>query len=147
MGNRVTVLTTSQDKAEFAHQLGADDAIVLSPGTALPPPKRKFDILLNTAPADYNWAEFLDYVETDGVFSFVAASSKPLEIPIFKLITTRIKITGSPIGGRARMVEMLQLADKFSVKPVVETFKMSQINEAFQKVRENKVRYRAVLYP
>lgn len=42
-------------------------------------------------------------------------------------------------------MEMLSVAERFGIKPIVETFPMEQANEAMQKVRDNKVRYRAVL--
>lgn len=51
----------------------------------------------------------------------------------------------SPIGGRAIMGEMLEIADTHGVAPIVETFPSSEINEAIQKVRDNTVRYRAVV--
>jgi D-arabinose 1-dehydrogenase-like Zn-dependent alcohol dehydrogenase len=52
---------------------------------------------------------------------------------------------GSPIGGRAMMQEMLSVAEQFQIKPIVEVFPMEKVNEALQKVRENTIRYRAVL--
>ena len=42
-------------------------------------------------------------------------------------------------------MEMLSIAERFGIKPIVETFPLPQANEAMQKVRDNKVRYRAVL--
>ncbi len=147
LGNTVTALTTSADKAELAAQLGASDAILLKEGSPTGKPHRPFDILLNTAPAVMNWSELLGLMAPDGVFSFVASPSVPLEIPAFSLIVGRLKVMGSPIGGRARIVEMLEIADGFGVKPIIEKYKMSQINEAFDRVKANQVRYRAVLIP
>jgi D-arabinose 1-dehydrogenase-like Zn-dependent alcohol dehydrogenase len=43
------------------------------------------------------------------------------------------------------IVEMLSVADRFGIKPIIETFPLQQANKAMQKVRNNKVRYRAVL--
>ena len=41
--------------------------------------------------------------------------------------------------------EMLAIAEKFGIEPIVEVFAIAQANEAMQKVRDNQVRYRAVL--
>ena len=40
---------------------------------------------------------------------------------------------------------MLEFAEVHSIKPEVEVMPMSQVNEALQRVRENKARYRIVL--
>jgi alcohol/geraniol dehydrogenase (NADP+) len=43
LGNRVTVFTTSPDKAEFATKLGAHEAILVPPGGSPPLPIRKLN--------------------------------------------------------------------------------------------------------
>ena len=43
------------------------------------------------------------------------------------------------------MMEMLSVAERYGVKPIVEVFPMEKANEALQKVRNNQVWYRAVL--
>ncbi|MCT7949314.1 NAD(P)-dependent alcohol dehydrogenase [Ancylothrix sp. C2] len=145
LGNRVTAFTTSQDKAEFATQLGAADAIVVPAGSSPPPPDRKFQILISTVPADLDWPAYVEYLDSDGTLTMVGVPSQPLNVPLFPLIMKRRRIMGSIIGGRAIMMDMLNVAEKYGVKPIVETFSMQQANEALQKVRANKVRYRAVL--
>jgi uncharacterized zinc-type alcohol dehydrogenase-like protein len=42
---------------------------------------------------------------------------------------------------------MLGLADRLGVQPIVETFPLADANQAVARVRENKVRYRAVVIP
>jgi len=145
LGNRVTVFTTSDDKAQFACQLGAHDAIVVPPGGSPPPPGRKLDLLLNTAPHSLDWSTYLKYLDSDGILSIVGVPAEPLTIPILPLLIKRRRIMASIIGGRAAMIEMLSTADRFGIRPIVETFSMQQVEEALQKVRHNKIRYRAVL--
>ncbi len=145
LGNRVTVFTTSEDKAEFAHQLGADRAIVVPKGEAPPKPDRLLNILLSTVPASLDWGAYLEHLDSDGTLSFVGVSDAPLNLPIFPLIMKRRRIVGSPIGGRGMMIEMLSIADRFKIEPIVEVFPIDNINEAIDKVRSNSIRYRAVL--
>ena len=52
---------------------------------------------------------------------------------------------GSPIGGRAMINEMLEIAALQGITPVIEKFPATKVNEAIAKVRANQVRYRAVL--
>ena len=43
------------------------------------------------------------------------------------------------------ITEMLDASDRFGVVPVIEKFPLDQCNEAMAKVKENTIRYRAVL--
>ena len=54
-------------------------------------------------------------------------------------------ITGSPIGSPSRIREMLDVAARHRVKAHTERFPMAKANEAIERVKKNKVRYRAVL--
>lgn len=145
LGNRVTVFTTSPDKAEFASQLGASDAIVVPAGAELPPPKRRLNLLLSTVPINLDWAAYLNYLDADGTLSLVGVPDNPLSIPVWSLLAKRRRVMASPIGGRAMILEMLDIADRFGIQPIVETFPFDRIEEALQKVRDNTIRYRAVL--
>ena len=43
------------------------------------------------------------------------------------------------------MQDMLDKADRFGVSPVIEKYPLTECNRAVAKVRENRIRYRAVL--
>ena len=145
LGNRVTVFTTSEDKAAFARELGAHDAIIVPPGEVPPEPKQRLNILLSTIPATLDLIAYLNYLDSDGTLVFVGVPNDPLTVPVFPLMQKRLRIMSSPIGGRSIMMEMLEVAEKYQVRPIVEVFPISQVAEAVQKVRDNKVRYRAVV--
>ncbi|MDJ0712858.1 MAG: NAD(P)-dependent alcohol dehydrogenase [Prochloraceae cyanobacterium] len=145
LGNRVTVFTTSPDKAEFAHKLGADNAIVVPRGKAPPQPTQLLNIILSTVPASLDWSAYLEYLDSDGTLCFVGVTDAPLNLPLWPLLTKRRRVMASIIGGRAAMMDMLSVASRFKIEPVVEVFPLEQVNEAIEKVRSNQVRYRAVL--
>jgi alcohol/geraniol dehydrogenase (NADP+) len=145
LGNRVTVFTTSEDKAQFAKTLGADRAIVVPAGESLPEPDRLLNLIISTVPAALDWTNYLHQLDSDGTLVMVGVPPEPLNIPLSALLSKRRRVMASPIGGRALMMEMLSIADRFQIRPIVETFSFDQANEAFQRVRDNKVRYRAVL--
>ena len=63
----------------------------------------------------------------------------------FPLISGIRTITGSPIGSPSLLREMLDVAARHGVKAQTERFPMAKANEAIEKVKKNKVRYRAVL--
>jgi D-arabinose 1-dehydrogenase-like Zn-dependent alcohol dehydrogenase len=61
------------------------------------------------------------------------------------LVAHELSITGSFLGNRATMREMLAFADSEGIAPEVELMPMAKVNEAFQRVKENNARYRIVL--
>lgn len=145
LGNSVTVFTTSPDKAEEAAKLGAHDAILVRDGQLSRPPAKPFHILLSTVPAALPCDLYLNLLSGDGVLCFVGVPGAPVSVPVFPLLVKRRRIMGSPIGSRAMIREMLENAARFGVRPIIETFPMSGANDAIAKVRNNSIRYRAVL--
>lgn len=145
LGNSVTVFTTTPEKAEQARQLGAEEGVLIPKGGRAPKPTQKLHILLVTVPQSLDWAGYLEWLGSDGTLAIVGAVSEPMEIPLWALLGKRRRVMASPIGGRAVMVEMLELAAHLGIRPQVETFPMEEVNHAIAKVRSNQVRYRAVL--
>jgi alcohol/geraniol dehydrogenase (NADP+) len=145
LGNRVTVFTTSADKADFATQLGAHEAILVPAGGSPPLPVNKLNIIINTANQALDWLGYVNYLDSNGTFVFVGIPSEPLTIPVTPLTSKQRRIMGSEIGSPAVITEMLQIVEKFGIQPLVETFPLDQANDALQRVMDNKVRYRAVL--
>ncbi len=145
LGNRVTAFTTSPDKADFARELGAHEAVVIGRDGAFPTPRRQLAILLVTATADLDWAGALEHLDSDGALSVAAVPDKPLLIPVMPLQNKRRRVTGSNVGSRAAIAETLRIAADYNIRPLVQTFAMHEVNQAMQQARANQVRYRAVL--
>ena len=147
LGNCVTVFTTSDDKARFAAELGAHEAVVLRDGVVPESLSRPLDILINTVPHHLDWNAYLNLLGSDGVQTFVGVPGGPFTIDLNRLLFKRRSITASPIGGRAMMRDMLGTADRFGIAPIIEKFALADCNDAVSRLRENRVRYRAVLVP
>jgi uncharacterized zinc-type alcohol dehydrogenase-like protein len=145
LGNRVTAFTTSRDKAEFASRLGAHEAIVVEDGKVPQTLRRPLQIIINTVPLHLDWNAYLNLLDSDGVLTFVGVPAGPSQIDLMNLLFKRRRVMASPIGGRAVMEDMLINADRFGIEPIVETFPLSDCNAAVTKVRDNTIRYRAVL--
>lgn len=80
-----------------------------------------------------------------GVLSFVGAPEKPLELPAFPLIFGRRVVSGSIIGGMKETQEMMDLCGKHNITCDIELVKTDSINEAFDRLARNDVRYRFVI--
>ena len=103
------------------------------------------DFILNTANADQDWSVYIQALRPTGTLCFVGVPPSPVSVNAFPLIAGTRSITGSPIGSPHRIREMLDVAARHGVKATTEEFPMARANEAIDKVKKNKVRYRAVL--
>ena len=141
--HEVTVISSSPDKEEQARALGADHFILSNDLESLRKRYFYFDDLLVTATGQIPWYYLLNIVKKEGriiLVSFPEISMHPRD-----LVAHNVSITGSFLGNRASMREMLAFAQANSITPMVETMPMAQVNEAIARVKENKVRYRVVL--
>ncbi|MDX1961400.1 MAG: NAD(P)-dependent alcohol dehydrogenase [Leptospiraceae bacterium] len=142
LGNEVTVFTTSPDKEEFARQNGAKEVIIGTPKSV----KNKLNIILNTTHVDMDWGRYLSFLQTDGTLSFVGVPPSPLStVNVGQLMSKRLRVMGSPIGGRQMIRDMLEISANHGIKPLIEKFSFQNANQAIEKVKSNKIRYRAVL--
>ena len=64
---------------------------------------------------------------------------------VFPLISGEKSIGGSPIGGPAEILMMLDFCSRHSIEPVVEEFPFSRVNEALSHLQSGNARYRIVL--
>lgn len=145
LGNRVTVFTASEDKTSTASRLGAAAPILIKERQPSTIPDRPLNILLSTVPAHLPWDDYLELLDPDGTLTFVGVPSGPLTLSLDNLLLKRRRVMANPIAGRAMIQETLELAGRFSIAPVVETFALAEANLAIRRLRENRIRYRAVL--
>lgn len=70
-----------------------------------------------------------------------------LGIPVMPVITAGIKIQGTVIAARSVHKKMLDFAARHQIAPVIERFPMSKkgVEDGMARLREGKIRYRAVL--
>jgi len=71
--------------------------------------------------------------------------AKPLPVSPADLIMRRIRIIGSQQNGREYLYEALDYAAKGKVKVIAETYPLADVNRAYDRVAEGKVRFRAVI--
>jgi len=92
-----------------------------------------------------DWNLFLNTVKPRGRLHFVGAVLDPIAVSVFSLMGGRRSISGSPVGSPKNITKMLNFCAEHKVSPMVEHFSFSDINIAINKLRANKVRFRAVL--
>ena len=144
-GAEVTAFSTSTGKEEEARALGAHHFVHSRESKSMKEVAGSLDFILNTANADQDWNVYIQALRPTGTLCFVGVPPSPVSLQAFPLIAGIRTVTGSPIGSPQKMREMLDVAARHGVKATTEGFAMAKANEAIEKVKKNKVRYRAVL--
>ncbi len=140
----VTGISSSPEKKEQAQTFGAEHFIVSNDQTNLQQAEFSFDLLLCTANDNIKWQLLLNTLKRNG--SMILVGFPDVTFNSTDLVAHQLSITGSFLGNRATMQEMLLFAQTHSIKPMVELMPMTKVNEAIQKLKEGKARYRIVLF-
>ena len=140
----VTAISSSPEKKEQALAFGADHFIVSDDLTSLRQAAFDFDLLLCTAHGNINWEALLNTLKKNG--RLVLLGFPDVALNSTDLVAHQLSITGSFLGNRATMREMLSFAQAHGIVPKLELMPMKEVNEAIRKVKENKARYRIVLF-
>jgi uncharacterized zinc-type alcohol dehydrogenase-like protein len=140
----VTAISSSPEKKQEALAFGADHFLSSDDQTSLSEAMLSYDLLLCTASGKINWEALLNILKKKG--TLVLVGFPDVEFNSTELVARQLSITGSFLGNRATMREMLSFAQEHSIMPKVELMPMTKVNEAIRRVRENKARYRIVLF-
>lgn len=144
-GCEVTAFTTSDDKQREAEKLGANHVVNTRKAGALEALGARFDVILVAANADLDWPAYVNTLRPRGRLHFVGVPPSPISVPAFPLIGGQRSITATPLGSPATTAKMLDFSARHGVAPIVEMFPMSKVNEAMERLRSGKTRYRIVL--
>ena len=144
-GCEVHAFTTSDNKEAEAKKLGAHFVHNTKKPDALKKLARSFDIIISTINASQDIPGLLDTLRPKGRLHNVGAVVKPLEVPAFSLILGQKSVGGSPTGSPVVIDEMLEFSARHSIAPITEMFPMSKVNDAIERLRSGKARYRIVL--
>ena len=144
-GCEVTVFSSSANKLEETIKFGAHNFILSTDKSQMKKAVKSLDFILTTATANLDWENYLSMLKPDGRLTFVGAPSEPIKVSVFSLIGGRKTISGSPIGGRTTMNEMLEFVVRHDIAAKTESVPLIEVNAAIERVRQNKARYRMVL--
>jgi D-arabinose 1-dehydrogenase-like Zn-dependent alcohol dehydrogenase len=148
MGFRTVAVSRGADKEDLARKLGAHEYVDTQKETAAEGLRRLggADLVLATAPNSEAIASTVDGLKPRGKLLIVAAPFEPLQLSAFGLLSGKT-VAGWPSGSSIDSEETMSFSALTGVRPRTEIFKLEQAEEAFAKVMENRVRFRAVLTP
>jgi uncharacterized zinc-type alcohol dehydrogenase-like protein len=104
-----------------------------------------FDFILDTVSAPHAIDDYLALLGQDATLTLVGLPEIPPSFAVFNLIRKRVSIAGSMIGGMPETQEMLNYCGEHNIVSDVEVIKIQQINEAFERLLKQDVKYRFVI--
>jgi alcohol dehydrogenase (NADP+) len=144
MGAHVTVLSHSPGKRKDALALGADDFLVTKDEAVFKDNAGRFDFIIDTVSATHDYNAYLNLLRRDGVMVLVGLPD-PTPLSAGPLIMKRRNLAGSLIGGIRETQEMLDFCAAHGVAADVEVIPIQEINQAYERMLNNDVRYRFVI--
>lgn len=146
MGFRTIAVSHGADKEKLARELGAHDYVDTQKVTAAEGLQKLggADLVLATAPNNEAIASTVDGLKPRGKLLIVAAPFEPISVSAFSLLSGKT-VAGWPSGSSIDSEDTMTFSALTGVRPRIEKFKLDQVEEAFTKMMENKIRFRGVL--
>lgn len=145
MGAHVVAFTTSESKFAEAKRLGADEVVLSKDDKQMAAFHGKLHFILDAVSAQHDINAYLALLKVDGSLALVGAPEYPLPVSAFSLIPGRKSLAGSMIGGIAETQEMLDFCGEHNITSDIEMIDIEQINEAYERLLKEDVRYRFVI--
>jgi len=146
MGAKVTAITTQEEKRSEALALGADNVLISTDEKAMKAFEKQLDFILCTIPESFDVNPYISLIKRRGALVTVGLLG-PYAAPVNNMEIAKLgrSIGGSLIGGIAETQEVLDFCAEHNILPQTEMIKIQDINEAFEKIKDEDVRFRYVI--
>lgn len=146
LGAHVVAFTSSPNKVHEAKRLGAHEVAITNNVEEIKKFKNSLNFIIDAAAVSHSLDPYLECLKRDGALCLVGAPDKPHpSLQVTNLIFKRRQLVGSLIGGLAETQEMLDFCAKHNVLSDIEIIPIQKINEAYERMLKNDVKYRFVI--
>ena len=145
MGADVTMLSTSRSKEADARRLGAQAFESTRDEATFEKLAGRFDLLIDTISAPHDYNRYLGMLRPQGAMVIVGIPPEPIPVSAWSLIAGNRRLAGSSIGGIPETQEMLDYCARHEIGADVEVIPIQKVNEAYDRMIRNDVRYRFVI--
>lgn len=145
-GAHTVLFTTSASKIADAKRLGADEVVISTNPAEMEKQANRFDFILNTVAVSHDMDPYLAALKRDGALCLVGAPEHASKSPdVMTMLSKRRRLVGSMIGGIPETQEMLDFCGTHGIVSDIEVIPMQGINEAYERMLRNDVKYRFVI--
>lgn len=146
MGATVTAITTKEEKREAAMALGADEVLISEDDDAMKAHEMAFDFILCTIPYAFDINPYVKLLNIHGsVVTVGLLGPYKKETDNNEVAMKNRSVGGSLIGGVAETQEVLNFCAEHGILPKVGLINIQDINEAFDKIKDEEVLFRYVI--
>jgi D-arabinose 1-dehydrogenase-like Zn-dependent alcohol dehydrogenase len=146
-GYQVAAIGRGSENAALAKKLGAN-VYIDSTSTNAADALQKLGgarAILATAPSSKAMSALVDGLGPNGKLIVVGAAFDPIEVTPVQLITGSRTIQGWSTGTAADSEDTLHFAGLTGVRPMIETYPLAKVNEAYARMMSGKAEFRVVL--
>ncbi|MFD0931076.1 alcohol dehydrogenase [Psychroflexus salinarum] len=149
MGMKTVAISTSDDKKELASELGAHHFINAKSEDAAEKLQQLggAKLILGTAPSGKAMTSVIGGLGIDGKLLMVGATPEPVEVNPMEMLMGRKSVAGWPSGTPTDSEDTLNFSALFDTKPMIEEYSLDDVKEAYDRMINNKSRFRVVLKP
>lgn len=146
LGAEVTAITTKEEKRILAKELGADQVIVSENEDEMKQYEKYFNFILVTIPDPFDITPYISLIHRRGSLVTVGLLA-PYKEPLnnMEIASQARSVGGSLIGGIAETQEVLNFCAEHNILPQVEMISIEDINKAYDKIKNEDVRFRYVI--
>ncbi len=146
-GARVVAVDIAAEKLALARELGAEITVDASKPKALEAIRDLggAHIVVNLAPNAATVRDAFSALRRGGTLVLVGLPPGDFSLPILGSVAKGIRILTSAVGTRQDLRELLSLAEAGKIRSVVETCRLEELNDVFERLQRSQVRGRIVL--
>lgn len=147
LGFKTVAISRGQDKETLAKKLGANyyiDTESVNAAEALTK-MGGAKAIIATAPNSKAISALVDGLAANGKLLVVGATSEPITVSPFHLIKGRKSIQGWHSGNGKDSEETFSFCLLSEIRPMIETFPLEEVSQAYKAMLHNKARFRVVL--
>ncbi|MGI4871326.1 MAG: NAD(P)-dependent alcohol dehydrogenase [Janthinobacterium lividum] len=146
LGATVTAVTRDEKKREAAEQLGAHEVLISTDSKAMETHELQYDLVLITIPDAFDVNDYVKLAKRNGVITTVGLLG-PYKLPLNnqEVAMHRRSVAGSIIGSIAETQEVLEFCAEHNILPETQLIDIQTINDAFDQMLDQEVRFRYVI--
>ena len=147
MGFETVAIGRGDDKKDFAAKLGAHhyiDTNAVKPADAL----QKLGgakTILATAPDSKSMTPLVAGLCVDGTLMVIGVSPDNIEVSPMQIVMPRRGVRGWPSGTATDSEDAMRLAALSGIRPMIETYPLTEAAAAYDRMTSGKARFRVVL--
>ena len=143
---QVTAITTKEEKRAAALALGANDVLISDDEDAMEQQEAQFDFLLCTIPEAFDVNPYIPLLKRRGsivTVGLLGPYAKPTNNQ--NVAKMAVNVGASLIGGVVETQEVLDFCAAHGIAPEVQLIPIQDINDAYNRVNNEEVRFRYVI--